>query len=162
MSEFKPEKLHVTLDPTLDPHALTPRRDTLTHSDQTGDLFLTVAPAYDRGQISGWYTRLMRDEVLGEWLDAEGRPELHIHLHVSGGLIFGTAGMRDRIFPHHLPLALRVLVYGDRDLIAAQERPLDAPLIVHFHARQDKWDRVEDWGKVRGYSRSHSLRSGTL
>jgi len=63
MSEFKPEKLHVTLDPTLDPHSLTPRRDTLTHSDRTGDLFLTVAPAYDRGQISSWYTRLMRDEV---------------------------------------------------------------------------------------------------
>jgi len=152
MSEFKPKKLHVTLDPMLDPHALTPRRYTLTHSDQTGDLFLTVAPAYDRGQISGWYTRLMRDEVLGEWADAEGHPELHIHLHVSGGLVFGTAGMRDRIFRHHLPLALRALVYGDRDAIAAQQRLLDAPLIVHFHARQDKWDRVEDWGKVRGYS----------
>ena len=152
MSEFKPEQLHVTLDPRLDPHAIASRRDTQTHSDQTGDLFLTVAPAYDRGQISGWYTRLMRDEVLGEWADAEGCPELHIHLHVSGGLVFGTAGIRDRIFRHHLPLALRALVYGDCDLIAAQERLLDAPLIVHFHPRQDKWDRVEDWGGVRGYS----------
>jgi len=45
----------------------------------------------------------MRDEVLGEWADAEGRPELHIHLHVSGGLVFGTAGMRDRIFPPTCP-----------------------------------------------------------
>lgn len=153
MSDFKPEKLHVTFDPSLDPHAITPRRYTLTHSDRTGDLFLTVARDHDRDQISGWYTRLMRDEVLGEWLEnTDGSPALHIHLHVSGGLVFGSARLRDGIFRHHLPLALSALIHGDRAFIAAQERLLDAPLIVHFHARQNKWNRMENWGRVGKYS----------
>ena len=43
---------------------VTPRCYTLTHSDTTGDLFLTVGPEFDRAQISGWYTRLMRSQVL--------------------------------------------------------------------------------------------------
>ena len=95
----------------------------------------------------------MRDEVLGEWLEeANGSPALHIHLHVSGGLVFGSARLRDRIFRHHLPLALRTILHGDRAFIAPQERLLDAPLIVHFHARKKKWNRAESWGEVRGYS----------
>jgi hypothetical protein len=44
---------------------------TLTHSDTTGELFLTIGPDFDRAQISGLYTRLMRDEVLAEWREDE-------------------------------------------------------------------------------------------
>ena len=45
-----------------------------------------------RAQISGWYTRLMRDEVLAEWLEDEDGPALHVYCHVSGGLVL------DRVF----------------------------------------------------------------
>ena len=85
---------------------LTPRRYTLTHSDATGDLFLTIGTEYDRVQIAGWYTRLMRDEVLAEWQAGEP-PVLHVHCHVSGGLVFGTAGWRASIFRQHMPMVLQ-------------------------------------------------------
>ena len=39
----------------------TPRKYTLTHSDRTGRLFLTIDKEYNEQQISGLYTRLMRD-----------------------------------------------------------------------------------------------------
>jgi hypothetical protein len=80
MSRLRPEKLHVRLAegyPAEEP--VTPRRYTLTHSDITGDLFLTIGPAFDQAQISGRYTRLMRDEVLAEWLEDELLPSLHVY-----------------------------------------------------------------------------------
>jgi hypothetical protein len=75
MSRLDPRKLHVQFAPGVMPQGpLAPRRYTLTHSDSTGDLFLTVAPEVDRKQIAGWYTRLMRDEVLAEWQEGEEGP----------------------------------------------------------------------------------------
>jgi hypothetical protein len=34
---------------------------------QSGKLILSIGKAYNHPQISGLYTRLMRDEVLAEW-----------------------------------------------------------------------------------------------
>ena len=67
---LRPEKLHVRFLPGAAPEGpVTSRCYTLTHSDTTGDLFLTIGPKHDREQISGLYTRLMRDEILAEWRD---------------------------------------------------------------------------------------------
>ena len=64
MNELNPQKLHVTFQKGISPQQLSlPRRYTLTHSDATGDLFLSIGAEYDQKQISGFYTRLMRDEV---------------------------------------------------------------------------------------------------
>ncbi|RPJ28417.1 MAG: hypothetical protein EHM35_13720, partial [Planctomycetaceae bacterium] len=93
MSRLRPEKLHVRFAGTPAPDGpLAPRRYTLTHSDTSGELFLTVGSDYDKGQISGLYTRLMRDEVLAEWRGGEDGPVLHVFCHVSGGLALGPAG----------------------------------------------------------------------
>jgi len=39
----------------------------LTHLDFYGDLFLSVGLEFDTKAISGFYTRLMRDDVLADW-----------------------------------------------------------------------------------------------
>ena len=107
MARLDPGKLHTRFGKSLAAEGpLFPRCYTLTHSDLTGDLFLTIAPDYNRRQISGWYTRLMRDEVLAEWGEQNGRSVLHVHCHVSGGLCVGSARFRDAIFQHELPLVL--------------------------------------------------------
>ena len=152
MSRLKPEKLHVTLDEELtgeDFHL--PRRYTLTHSDATGDLFLTVSKNYDQEAIRGFYTRLMRDEVLGEWLEGESGPELHLYCHVSGGFVFGTAGFRYDIFRRELPLVLEAIGYGERALFTAQPTLKSAPIFVHFQSKQEKYNRVESWGTPKDY-----------
>ena len=67
MKRLNPEKLHVTYLGGTTPEKLTlPRRYTLTHSDRTGELFLSIGREYDTKQTSRLYTRLMRDEVLAE------------------------------------------------------------------------------------------------
>jgi hypothetical protein len=153
MGRLKPEKLHVGFAPDTAPEGpVAPRRYTLTHSDATGDLFLTIGSDYDRQQISGWYTRLMRDEVLAEWRDEGDGPALHVHCHVSGGLVLGPAGWRYAIFQRELPLVLEAFRFGDRRLFEAQPELDQAPIWVHFHAAQSRYNRGESWGTPADYT----------
>jgi hypothetical protein len=149
---LRPEKLHVRFLPGAKPEGpITPRCYTLTHSDATGDLFLTIGPQHDREQISGLYTRLMRDEVLAEWIDEEDSLVLHVHCHVSGGLILGSAGWRDAIFRRELPLVLESFRFGDRRLFEIHPKLGRAAILVHFHATRSRYDRVESWGVLADY-----------
>ncbi|MCX5844615.1 MAG: staygreen family protein, partial [Deltaproteobacteria bacterium] len=69
MTRLIPEKLRIIYSLSVtETDPITPRRYTLTHSDATGELTLTIGGEYDRVQVSGWYTRLMRDEVFAEWI----------------------------------------------------------------------------------------------
>lgn len=148
MSDFNPHKLKVRFAEGMqDPSYYLPRCYTLTHSDRTGDLFLTIAPDYDQDQISGWYTKLMRDEVLGEWQMGDP-PSLHLHCHVSGGFVLGPARWRASIFRQHLPLVLDAICYGDRFFLRANPTLSKAAIFVHFHAKHEALDRVEEWGVV--------------
>ena len=120
MSRLNPKKLHIQFAPGVTAQgSLTPRRYTLTHSDSTGALFLIIAPEVDRKQIAGWYTRLMRDEVLAEWQESEEGPALHAFCHVSGGFVLGSAGMRHNIFRRELPLVLEAFRWGEAGLLGS-------------------------------------------
>lgn len=150
MSRLNPDKLHVRFqDGTLPEGPLIPRRYTLTHSDVTGDLFLSIGPDYDRRAIGRLYTRLMRDEVLAEWLDGDQGIALHVYCHVSGGLVLGSAAWRDDILRYHMPLVLQALRYGDRALIAAKPHLDQAQIFVHFHSNQARYHRVEPWSILK-------------
>ena len=152
MSRLQPEKLHISHKKNIARlGSLSPRRYTLTHSDLTGDLFLSISTDYDRKAISGFYTRLMRDEVLAEWLEQEPEPALHVYCHVSGGLVVGSAGWRDEILHYHMPQVLQALRYGDRALFEAHSELDQAPVYVHFRASQARYHRIERWGKIGDY-----------
>jgi len=154
MSRLRAEKLHVTFAPGTEPEGpAMPRAYTLTHSDVTGDLFLTVGAKHEEGQISGLYTRLMRDEVLAQWSGDEEDLALHVHCHVSGGLAVGSARMRFAIFKREMPLVLEALRYGDRHFFRAHPGLDQASIWVHFHARQRRYDTVERWGVPADYRR---------
>jgi hypothetical protein len=152
VSRLIPGKLHVILvTPASVDQLVLPRRYTLTHSDATGDLYLTIGQDYDRRQISGLYTRLMRDEVLAEWRRDEDGVALHVYCHVSGGLVFGSAEMRDAIFRRELPLVLEAFRYGDRVLFEAMPGMDRWPIWVHFVSHLRRYDRVERWGAPAEY-----------
>jgi len=152
MSRLRPEKLHVQFSAGVAAEGpVEPRRYTLTHSDVTADLFLTVGLAYNRKQMSGWYTRLMHDEVLAEWRSDDDGPVLDVYCHVSGGLVAGPAVMRDAIFRRELPLALEALCAGDRAFFAAHPELEGAPIRVHFVATQRRYRRTEQWGTPGDY-----------
>jgi hypothetical protein len=152
MSRLNPARLHVKFaEGIASDGPLSPRRYTLTHSDQTGDLFLTIAREVDQKQIAGWYTRLMRDEVTAEWQSGAEGPSLHLFCHVSGGLAFGGAAMRDGIFRRELPLVLEAFRFGDGALFAARPELDGAPIYIHFRSTDPRYDKTERWGAPADY-----------
>ena len=43
------------------------------------------------------------------------------------------------------------LCYGDRELMQRWPELKQAPVWIHFHARQAKYDVTEQWGTVADY-----------
>jgi hypothetical protein len=151
MTHLNPKLLHVQfLDGTNEAGPLLPRIYTLTHSDVTGELFLSIGKEINFPQIKGFYTRLMRDEVLAEWELAEAAT-LHVFCHVSGGLVFGTARMRYEIFRYHMPMVLEAFNYGDRALLIEHPELAKGRVVVHYIARQKRYDKDEVWGVFEDY-----------
>lgn len=149
---FNPNKLHCSYGNSCRiSDDFIPRRYTLTHSDSTGELFLKIDCDYDIKQISSFYTRFMRDEVLAEWILNGDRKELHVYLHVSGGFIFGWAAMRDKIFRYHLPMVLDAIIYGDSELFDHFPLLKETPVIVHFQSTRSKYNKIELHGKIKDY-----------
>jgi hypothetical protein len=133
MFRLSPEKLHVVFKGNVNAEGpIVPRCYTLTHSDFTGDMFLTIGASYDLKQISGIYTKLMRDEVLAEWGNLNDILSLIVHCHVSGGLIFGKASWRESIFRQEMPLVLESIRYGDRILFKLNPKLYECPVWIHF------------------------------
>jgi hypothetical protein len=151
MSRLDLERLHVRVEGvSLDVFSL-PRCYTLTHSDRTGDLYLTIGADFDDKQISGLYTRLMRDEVLAEWKTEKGLLSLHVYCHLCGGFVFGTASLGESIFRRELPLVLEAIRYGDRELFAKDLRLDQAEIIVHFNKPKSEDSKIESWGYFDNY-----------
>jgi hypothetical protein len=153
MSTLEPCKLHVTFQAGASAGVLAfPRCYTLTHSDMTGDLYLTIGAQYDKQQISGVYTRLMRDEVLAEWKNDGGQAVLHVYVHVSGGIAFGLASWRNDILHYHMPMVLEAFRYGDREIFQLHPELDEAQVVVHFASHRRKYHKVEDWGQIKKYT----------
>lgn len=152
MKRLNPEKLHVIYLTGTHPESLRlPRRYTLTHSDRTGDLFLSIGSQYDTKQISKLYTKLMRDEVLAELTNEGDSLVFRVYCHVSGGFVFGTAKWRYKIFKSELPLVLEAIRYGDKTLFKHNPQLDDIPVLIHFKSTDRRFNKVENWGTLADY-----------
>jgi hypothetical protein len=92
----------------------------------------------------------MRDEVLAKWAVKEVI-SLHVHCHLSGGLVIGGPKMRFGIFKYSLPMVLEAFWYGDRVLLGLRPELATGKIIVHFHARQKRYNTDEAWGVLDDY-----------
>jgi hypothetical protein len=152
MASLNREKLHTDCRESLEKNKdFIPRKYTLTHSDTTGELYLTIDCNYDYNQVSGFYTRFMRDEILAEWQRNDDKDELHVYAHVSGGIVFGWAALRYRIFKHHMPTVLQAIREGDPQLFESFPSLDRAPIFVHFLSKNKKYNKIEMYGALEDY-----------
>jgi hypothetical protein len=155
---LNPNKLHVKFIGEATPEEPNnPRRYTLTHSDATGDLFLSVGTDYDYKAISGFYTRIMRDEVVAELVENLEEPELHVYCHVSGGLVFGGAKWRYEIFQRHMYQVLQAMRFGDDVFFTTNPHYDLAQVLIHFQSANSRYHQTENWGSLRDYAYQDEL-----
>ena len=93
----------------------------------------------------------MRDEIVATWHQDESEQSLHVHCHVSGGLVLGTATWRENILRHHMSHVLEAFHYGDQTLAQTNHALNKAKVYVHFHMRKKHLDLVEEWGVFGDY-----------
>ena len=152
MKRLNPDKLHVKdLTGTKPDSPLIPRRYTLTHSDITGKLFLTISDDYNQQQISGFFNRLMRDEILAELVQSDKDYEFRVYCHVSGGKVCGTARWRYGIFRREMPLVIQAIRYGDRALFTVNPDFDQTPVIVYYQSHVYQYNHTENRGKIAYY-----------
>ncbi|KAG1678283.1 hypothetical protein FOA52_013904 [Chlamydomonas sp. UWO 241] len=154
---FKPSKLSIGWSKGAGPDdvVMPPSRAyTLTHNDITGELWLTVGSEYNSMQISGFYTRLLRDEVVAEWRTgcepATGcTASLHVFCHVSGEEKWlAPPVLRNYIFRREMPLVLDCVLYAERGLLRHQPELAQALVYVHFESAITALNSVELWGQL--------------
>lgn len=102
-------------------------------------------------QLQGWYKRLQRDEVVGEWMKVEEKMSLHVHCHISGShfLLDFIAKLRFHIFCKELPVVLKAFIYGDGNLFKKYPELEEAPVWVYFNSNLPEFNRVECWGPLK-------------
>lgn len=151
MSSFNKEKLYVQTcygSPALQ-QSILPRRYTLTHSDDTGELFLTIGNDFAWAKIN----MEMRDEVLGEWSRVGDALYFNVYLYIDQGKYDEqTATKRNDIFRRELSLALTAIRYGDSALFNQYPYLDHVMLVVHFMSSYPQFASQENWGTFSNYS----------
>lgn len=147
MKRLNPEKLYVEYrQDVTSTEPIIPRRYTLTHSDETGDLFLTIGKYYAYDKINP-----MRDEVLAEWKKINCKYVLYVYCYVGGHQCLNSATLRYSIFKKELPLALEAIRYGDREFFNNHPELDYAPILINFNSVYPYFNRVEYWGTPSNY-----------
>lgn len=149
MSTFNTSKLSTTFLPsTTDCLPVDGRKYTLTHSDATGKLFLSIGNHYNLPAINA----KIRDEVLAEWISQYAQFICKGKVYVSGGE-FDEHSSKQRfiIFQREIKLALTAIFYGDRRLFSYYPQLLDSAILIHFESIFPQYNQVLYYGTPRQY-----------
>ncbi len=163
--DFNPQKLKVVRlseegvhqggEFVVETNAGSARRYTLTHNDLTGCLTLSIGSEYNRDQLSGWYTKIVRDEVLAEWIiltcseTSHPRGELHVYCHVSGEELWpAPAPLRSFIFQREMKLVLDTILYADREMLSSNPWCQSACVYVHLASNLEPLNQKIAWGQL--------------
>ncbi|WP_339175042.1 staygreen family protein [Solibacillus sp. FSL R5-0691] len=150
MSNFNPERLSVEYrDGVTATEPIISRHHTLTHSDDTGDLFLTIGTQFAWDKVNPE----LRDEVLGEWKTNGHYWYYNAYVIVNTqNQDFDTAIRRYEVFRRELPLALTAIRYGDRLLFDRYPTLDNGLIIMNFMSTYPQLYKQEMYGTFSSYS----------
>lgn len=150
MSKLNPDKLTVEYrDGVSATGPVISRSHTLTHSDFTGELFLTIGTQFAWDKIN----TEMRDEVLGVWKTQGNSLNYNVYLYLDKeNHDLSAATKRNEVFRRELPLALTTIRYGDRFLFDLYPSLDYALIIVNFMSIYPSLFKQEVWGTFSNYS----------
>lgn len=148
MRDFLKDKLKVVFMEgiTID-EPVIPRCYTLTHSDQTGNMFLDIGLKFAYNKIGE-----LRDEVLAQWSRIGNKYILKIDLCIDPPINkSNSVEKRDKIFRNHLKFAIENIIYGDKRFFYKHRELKESPIIVYFNSKEEKFNKIEFWGKIKDY-----------
>lgn len=147
MSDFIKEKFITEFQEGMEEECdALKRKYTLTHDDNTGEIFLYTGENYAIDRISE-----NRDDVLASWYKISDTYILNVDLHLDCTSTSKDIDERNIIFRKELPLALKAIIYGDRKLYLSKKELINAPIIVNFKSGNKDYNKIERWGSIKDY-----------
>lgn len=147
MKRLNPDKLKVEFRQGVTvTEPVIGRKYTLTHSDITAELFLTIGLQFAYDKVNS-----TRDEVLAEWRYYNRSTFLYTYVYVDGQYGPAVSAVRNQIFRRELPLALEAIRYGDKAFFTAHPELDTAPIWIHFDSINPEYNRLEYWGTPNDY-----------
>ena len=123
------------------------RKYTMTHDDNTGELFVSIGCRFDDGRIGE-----LRDEVLAEWVPCNGQYMLSGQVLVSdGGFDEQTAEKRYRIFRREMDKALTAIVMADMPFYGMFPWFLDFPICIQYRSVYPQYNKFIQYDTPRTY-----------
>lgn len=121
------------------------RKYTVTHSDKTGDLFVTIGLKYAEDKIDK-----LRDELLLTWTYSDERLKLIGQVLIDNEVIKNSR-IRNIIFKKEMPLALQAIRYADRELFQLNKSLDDIPIEIQFISQSEKYNKIIEFGTMKEY-----------
>lgn len=148
MEHFNPQKLKVRfILPASPTEPLMGRKYTLTHSDDTGQLFLDIGIDFNYDAVN----EELRDEIIAEWQnDWEYRLIGRVYVD-NGDYTEAEAQTRYNQFKKHLTGALQAIVFGDRLFLSNYPLLLDAPIYMLFESTYPQFRKFYYYGTPQQY-----------
>ena len=125
------------------------RTYTMTHSDDTGDLFVTIGLTLAQDK-----TNELRDEVYLTWQKIYDKNLLYGEVLIDGEGIQGTSKIRNDIFRREMPLALQAIYVADTPLFEACPHLNDTPIIINFKSADPTYNKLYTYGTIGNYNNS--------
>jgi len=147
MSTIEPNKVNVEYRDNIGgTKPILDRKYTITHSDETGDLYVTIGKSFAQDKIEP-----LRDEVLMNFYQQGNR------LYLLGSVLVDSdnpnfdAKKRTEIFTREMPKALQALRYADKTLF--EEIPMldEIPVYIFFESANPEYSKVQDFGIMKDY-----------
>ena len=133
-----------------DTYPISGRKYTMTHSDKTGNLFVTIGSNFAEDKISK-----LRDEVRLQYIIIDLMPILYGEVFVDGMGIPGNPPVREAIFKKEMPTALQAIRYADDALFSAYPELDQTPVFIQFISSNPDRNKLYDYGTIGEYK--HSL-----
>ncbi len=148
MSDFDKYKLNVNFMKGVSKvNPIIPRKYTLTHSDESAELFLDIGKVYNYKALTSF-----RDEVLCEWINCNNMYYLQCYAYISGGEFnLKESEIRYNIFKKELPLALTAIINGDKTFFKAHPYLYNSPIFIKFNSIYPAFNKIEYFGKIKDY-----------
>lgn len=147
MREFDPSKVNTEYrDNITYTSPIEGRKYTITHSDFTAELFVTIGLKYAEDKINP-----TRDEVLMEITKLRDENIFYGEVVVDAEGIKGNSKIRNEIFIREMPTALKAIRYADDKLF--EEYPdLDKNYIyIKFKSTNPKYNKLRCFGNMGRY-----------
>lgn len=123
------------------------RKYTVTHSDDTADIYVTVGLAFAEDKFSP-----IRDELLLSFRYLNRQMQLFGSVLIDSEEFEGDSAMRTEIFLREIPNALRAIRYADRDFFEVYPGLDLLPIYIWFQSQNDEFNQLYDFGTMRDYA----------